>query len=238
MPVQFTLQDLAIAITAKDLNPTVVNPDLLKYSGVVPSDWELARAPITTKQGVQVAFANGLTIMAEPKRVMFAEPLLGKSTEEILLADMIQKYSQILPNVEFKTASVNIRGYITVQDRADKYVVDQLLSTGDWKDDCIGASLNLIFKSDRSPLYLTIADALLQKDDETKEPIVMFVGRFNYDLKGETAEDSSRNLRQITENLSFDIGHFTEVIERKFLQIASDDHLEVPNLFAMASDVV
>jgi len=34
------LQELAISIKAKDLNPTVINPDFLKYTGIVPNEWE------------------------------------------------------------------------------------------------------------------------------------------------------------------------------------------------------
>jgi hypothetical protein len=38
-----TIQELALALTAKNHSPTLLNSDFLKYSGIVPPDWELAR---------------------------------------------------------------------------------------------------------------------------------------------------------------------------------------------------
>jgi hypothetical protein len=63
------IQELAIAIIAKNINPTVLNTDFLKYTGVIPSDWELERSPVYANGVAQIIFSNGLAIVAQPNRI-------------------------------------------------------------------------------------------------------------------------------------------------------------------------
>ncbi|MBX9255594.1 hypothetical protein H1Q63_16925, partial [Desmonostoc muscorum CCALA 125] len=56
MSQSLNIQEIAIAIAAKQHNPTILTPDFLKYSGIVPSDWELSKPPIITDSAAQVVF--------------------------------------------------------------------------------------------------------------------------------------------------------------------------------------
>lgn len=240
MSQKFVVQDLVISITAKNLNPTVVNPDLLKYTGVVPTEWELAREPIYTKRAVQVAFNNGVNIIAEPSGVMFAEPLVNKSVESILVSSIAQKYAQTLPNMEFNAVGINLRGYISFdgsQELAGRYISEKLLAPGAWQEEGMRASLNLVYNYERAPLYLNITEAVLQENDETTTPIVMFSGRFNYKLIGEDAKEKLSRLRQALENLQDDLKLYSELINNKFLEQAVSDRIAVPKIFAMTPAV-
>jgi hypothetical protein len=84
-------QEFGIIIAAKNHKPTILNPDFLKYSGIVPTEWELARQPIYTQSVSQVAFINGIVIIAEPTRVMFIEAIENKAVEEIAITAIAKK---------------------------------------------------------------------------------------------------------------------------------------------------
>ncbi|MBX9255406.1 hypothetical protein H1Q63_15930, partial [Desmonostoc muscorum CCALA 125] len=56
MNQSLNIQEMAIAIAAKQHNPTILTPDFLKYSGIVPNNWELAKPPIITDAAAQVVF--------------------------------------------------------------------------------------------------------------------------------------------------------------------------------------
>jgi hypothetical protein len=47
------LQEIPIALAAKNLNPNLLNIDLLKYAGIVPDDWELSRPTVYANNLVQ-----------------------------------------------------------------------------------------------------------------------------------------------------------------------------------------
>ena len=95
-------QEFGIIIAAKNHKPTILNVDFLKYSGIVPTDWELARQPIYTQSVSQVAFTNGVAIVAEPTRIMFIEAIENKAAKEISVPNIAKKYISALPNVEYE----------------------------------------------------------------------------------------------------------------------------------------
>jgi hypothetical protein len=45
----------------------------LRYSGIIPEDWELARQPVRTPQAAQVSYQNGISIVAYADRTVFVE---------------------------------------------------------------------------------------------------------------------------------------------------------------------
>jgi hypothetical protein len=91
MTPKVTIQELALALTAKNHSPTFLNSDFLKYSGIVPPDWELARPPILDPQISQVAFTNGLNIVAQSNAITFIEALKAKPLEDTKIPAVIRK---------------------------------------------------------------------------------------------------------------------------------------------------
>ena len=61
-----TIKDLSITIAIQNYSPTLLTPDFLSGSGVVPKDWELSRQPTVSARGTQLAFTNGVQIEARP----------------------------------------------------------------------------------------------------------------------------------------------------------------------------
>ena len=83
MSANLQLQELAISINAKDLNPAVVNPDFLKCTGIIPSEWELAKQPVYNNGVLQILFNTGLGIFVHPNGVTVVENVSQKPQEEI-----------------------------------------------------------------------------------------------------------------------------------------------------------
>ena len=67
------LQELGIVVAMQQPNPNLVTAEFLKLSGIIPADWQLAREPINTDSAAQLLFTNGVSIVAEPNRIMFGE---------------------------------------------------------------------------------------------------------------------------------------------------------------------
>lgn len=225
MSQELILQDLFFIITSKNQKPTILNFDFLKFSGIVPSSWELARQPIYTNNVAQVIFTNGIAITAEPQRVMFAQSIFGKEIESILIPEIARKYAQTLPNMDFDAVSVNIRGYVPFsgsQDTAREYITQNLLSRGAWQSEGelpMRASLNLVYKLKRSPFFLNITEAAIRNEEEdTTTPIVMFGGSFSYEISGNQSAEKAAILYQAIDNWQADLEDFSKIINNKFLE--------------------
>lgn len=70
MMENFQVQELLIVIAVRQQNPSILTADFLKYTGIIPSDWELARPPVLTNTAAQVVYQNGVSIVAEVNRVI------------------------------------------------------------------------------------------------------------------------------------------------------------------------
>lgn len=235
------VQELVIVIAANNHNPTILNPDFLKYSGIARADWELARQPIYTNRVAQVIFTNGISVVAEPNRVMFFEAIDGKAAASVIIPGMAHKYVETLPNIEYQAISHNPRGYAAFdsqQDAASKYIAETLLSPGAWQEvgyEPVRTTLNFAYTLERGQFNLSVNSAALRQQDETTTPIVLFSGNFSYELVGDTGAERLQNLHQAIDNWQGDLETYKDIVNTKFLADKAKNEVVVPNLFAMSA---
>jgi hypothetical protein len=241
MTTSLVVQELVIVIAAKNLNPIVLTPEFLKYSSIVPAEWELARQPMCTQQGSQVTFTNGISIVAQPQRVMFAEAIDGKVAAEVAIPSIARKYVQTLPNLDYQAIGLNPRGYITFDSEpgaAHKYISEKLLSAGEWQEvgtAPVRATINLAYTLERGVFNLSVNEAALRQPDETITPLVLFSGNFSYDIAGKNGEEKLTSLYQAIENWQADVDSYKNIINTKFLASKAEPKVMVPDLFAMSA---
>ncbi|MGB3755003.1 MAG: hypothetical protein WBA07_01330 [Rivularia sp. (in: cyanobacteria)] len=81
------------------------------------------------------------------------------------------------------------------------------------------ASLNLVYKLQRAPFYLTVTEAALraEAEGETNTPIIMFSGSFSYELDGENNAEKLLKLNSVFDNWQSDLEDYKNIISNKFL---------------------
>lgn len=234
------MQELVIVVAIKNHNPTILTPDFLKYSGIIPADWELAREALSTNRITQVVFANGISIIAEPTRVIFGEVIVGKATTAILLPSIIRKYVETLPNVDYQAVGINPIGYVEFKNQPDaarKYLAETLLSTGAWQEvgtAPVQATLNLTYTLLRGQFNLSVNSTVLKQADETTTPIVLFSGNFSYDVASIAESERRAGLAQAIENWQADLKTYQDIVNTKFLASSSISNPVAPDLFAIS----
>ncbi|MEO1004362.1 MAG: hypothetical protein AAFW67_00655, partial [Cyanobacteria bacterium J06638_38] len=75
LPKTQFIEEIALIIAAQDLTPTMMSPDFLKFSGIVPQEWELAQDPVLNPNFAQLNFTNGIGISAKPRTITISESL-------------------------------------------------------------------------------------------------------------------------------------------------------------------
>jgi hypothetical protein len=218
------IQHVAIAIATKNHNPTLLTFDFLKYSDIVPNDWELARQPIVNNQGSQVVFRNGINLVAQQELLSFIEVIGTKDISEIHIPAIARNYVKALPNVEYQAVGIDIRGYITANQLSGEAEVQKfmntLLASAPWQEvgnAPVKAAIQLVFSLDRSQFNLSINEGKLYVNEETI-PIVLFSGNFSYNIVGNSKQERLQSLQQLIHNWQEDLKVYLEIINNKFLQ--------------------
>jgi hypothetical protein len=220
------IEELTISLVIKNFNPNLLSYELLTMSGIVPSDWELARQPISNPRGSQVSFKNGVNIIAQPNNISFVEGLGNKEINSLQFANVAQKYVNKMSNAEYQGISISPKIIVPFgleEDGGKNFINNSLLNQGAWFN--FGnitpqASLNLFYQLDRSQLVLNINPAKLQQPNETTISAVLFAGSFNYNLTELTGDLRLKTLMDITNSWQKDLDIFRELIYQKFLQKA------------------
>lgn len=245
---QISVQELVIVIAAKNNNPTILTADFLKYSGIIPGDWELARQPVFTNSASQVVFTNGVSIVAETNRIIFIEQVADKSADSITIPQIARKYVETLPNAEYQAVGLNPRGYASFEqseDAARNYVSQTLLAPGAWQEigtTPVRATVNYIYTLERGQFNLSVNEAAMRQADESITPIVLFSGNFSYEIASNSKEEQLKNLYKALSNWQADLDTYADIVNNKFFatptaQLKPTPSV-VPNIFAMPAPAI
>jgi hypothetical protein len=221
MTKNFEIQELAIAITAKNLKPTVLTPDFLKYTGIIPEDWELAREPVFNNFVVQLFYKTGVGIVAQPNNITVVEVVGQKKPAEIQIPQITQKLIEKLSQVEYQRVGINPRGFVTFNSDAEayQYINGKLLSPGSWQQfqgAKVNAALQLSYPLQGGILNLNINQANVQFPDKVV-PAILFSGSYNYSLSGDTAPEKMQSLQQVISNWQNSVNTFQKLLAENFL---------------------
>jgi hypothetical protein len=180
-------QEIAIVIAVPVENPTMLNEVFLKQAGIIPIDWQLEREPIYSDRVAQIMFTNGLSIIAQPDRLMFLEIVGDKSIETLRAGEVAQKYIATLKMADYRSVGINFRSYAPQNspDAATAYINSELLTAGSWQQynhSKVRASVNLNYDLGDRQLNLSIDAATIQFPTPLPHPAVVFSGTFSYDL--------------------------------------------------------
>ncbi len=235
---QLITQELAIVVSVKTQNPTILNEDFLTQTGIIPSDWKIAREPIYNDRVGQIVFENGFSIVAQPDRVMFLEAVGDKAIDSISAGEVAQKYVATLKLADYQAVGINFRSYVAYNspEAASDYINTQLLAGGSWQQYGTGvrAALNLVYDLSERQLNLSINDASIQFPEQLATPVVLFAGNFSYDVSKISTGDRVTKIAGLISNWQQDLSEYTALITERFISEgenieckSSNDALEI-----------
>ncbi len=217
------IQELAIAISAKNLNPTMLSQEFLKQTGIVPNQWELAKKPVLGQNLSQVTFQNGVSIVAQPRTITFMESLGTKQPNELNIPKVARQYVEKLPNTDYQGLSITPKTLVPFPGKnegARNFITKTLLSPGPWQDygnTPVQAGLNLLYQLDRCQFSVSINEAKLQMPDKSSIPALLFAGNFNYNVGGESPQEIIEKLKKGIDDWQSDLNAFQEMVNQRFL---------------------
>ncbi len=220
------IEEFVITIGAKNLDPTMLSPDFLKFSGIVPNEWELAQQPVKSPRGSQVSFQNGVNVISQPGTISFIEAAANKDLPQLQFAQVAQRYVQKFPLAEYQNLSISPKVIVPFPEEKDggnMFINKRLLAPGPWHDfgnTSLQGSLNLFYQLEKCQFRLTINPARLQQPNETIISAVLFSGTFNYNLAEVAVDQRINQLVQVINNWDQDLTIFRELIFEKILQKA------------------
>jgi hypothetical protein len=218
------VQELAIVVAVREFDPTLVTPDFLRQTRIVPADWQVIGEPVRSFQGSQINYQAGVSVIAQPQRISFAELAADKSPDTLAIPRLTTGFSQLLSNLDYIGVGINFRGFVDFGEdpnRAREFIFQNILAAGSWQKigtTPVQAGINLGYTFDDRRLNLTINDALLQVPEKPASSVVLFSGNFDYDLGANaSASDRLLRLREIVNGWQKDLDTYQDVVSKFIL---------------------
>lgn len=219
------IQELAIVVIAKGLNPTSFTPDFLVNSGIIPADWLLARKPVVNQQVSQIVFQNGISLTAQPGKITFSESIDTKADEELLVAKLADKYIEVLPQANYVALGINPQKVEIFNERSQDvqtFMTKTLLQPNSWQDmgtQPMQASFNLFYQLEDCRLQLTLNPTELRLPNEASVPGLLFSGNYHYELAAEGSDSREKEIREALSHWQANLSDYRSLIEDKFLAL-------------------
>ncbi|NER35206.1 MAG: hypothetical protein F6J93_14545 [Oscillatoria sp. SIO1A7] len=226
------MQELSLVLAIEDYKPILLNPDFLKYGGIVPRDSELVQEPILTEQMSQISFTNSLNFLAEPGRIIFSQYLEGTDSKDIKVPDVVHKYLKALPYARYLGFAINPGSYVTFEgegeDAASNYIKNTLLAPGAWRElgqKSLAATMSLTYDLDGRQFRLNVSQVKLQRSDRPDRRAIAFEGHFPYVIAGNKISERHQNLKQLIDNWQADLKTYRDIVNRRFLNLEAPGDL-------------
>lgn len=217
-----TLQDLelvefSVVLVALPGNPTIINPDFLKHSGIVDENLSAREPVITTPVFSQVTFEDGSTVKADPDRMIFEQVGDPLARTNIRCPEMAKRFVKLFPTLQYKAVGINPKGFRALPENSpvQERVSDALLDRGEWlsfKDTKPEIQLKAIYPFEKRRITMDLVEARRWDDRDGTTRKIVFQGNFHRDLQGATRPTEQNELLSILSSWEEDLSDFSTLM--------------------------
>lgn len=210
------LVNISVVVTASDHNPTILNPDFLDRTGIVPSEWgwSPSESPITTPPFASVKYDSGVSITVESNKLQITG-VKEKSPTDTKIADIAVAYMRTLQYVQYKAIGVNFDCVLSQNDVVT-FLKNRFLKDDFSSDDQLESlGLKLVYATeaaDRFTLTLDPAKKVGGEEDKPQE-VIIAKGNFHKDISAYSDIEEAVNTFPVVRNCwDFYIGSLEKIL--------------------------
>lgn len=209
MQKEFVFSELSIVIVAENHNPTLLNPDFLKFNDIVPREWVVGQPPLCTHPISQVEYKNGIKITAELNKLILFQPKYVDSHSDSNIPDIAKRYVEVLRHVNYIAVGINPRGHFEFDNNniLANYFINKLLRKGPWADFSGGVrsvSIKLSYQLESGTFSVGIDQASLRTDKTRANNLLSISGNFHHTISTNT-EKTYNKVIEIVDDMDSDL---------------------------------
>jgi len=225
------IQELAITLSAQNLNPTMLTLDNLRSLGVIPADWELAKQPVLNQLQARLNFKNGVNLVAQQRKITFAEPINAQNAQAVKAPSIAKVFMAKFAQAGYQTLSIAPKTIVSFGAQEPRnprqFIAETIISRGPWQEIGTGlpqASVNFVYQLENCQLNLSVNEVLLrtQNDPNQSAQALLFSGSFNY-YSQQQGESAASQLQGQIDRWSENMETFREIVHQKFLGKSEGD---------------
>ena len=219
------LVELSVVLVATSNNPSIINRDFLIHNEIVGKDCPLREDSLATPVFSQVAFEGGVTVRADPDRVMFIQSTSEVRLTNIICADMAERYVRTVPHVPYRAVGINPKFHLGMDEATSGSVANALKDRGSWlsyKDSEPEIQLKAIYPFSSRKIIMDVLGATRRLRNGQGVPGLLFTGNIHRDLGQTTQQGRIEALVSIIRSWENDVLDFGTLVHKFELHAVQD----------------
>lgn len=211
------LIEFSVVLAATSNNPSILNPDFLFHNEIVDASCEVKDPRISTPAFSQVVFQNGLTVKADPDRVIFEQRGTKLGVEEIVCPDIANRYLKKVPHVPYRAVGINPKGHRPSEGKAADRVADALIDQGAWlsfKDCTPEIQVKAIYRYTNRTIIMDIAEIERMGQEAKLIPGLLFQANIHRDIQAANPAKRIQSISSIFSLWREDLNDFFSIVAK------------------------
>jgi hypothetical protein len=231
--LRIDLTSFAIVVLARAHNPSILNPDFLKYNDIAPAGYTpvdvVCTAPIA-----HVVYREGISVVAEFDSLQFIDEDRMRIPFDSPIPRVAVKYIDVLPHVRYNAVGVNFAGHFAKSGTAPSmarlynlsFIKERFIKEGPWfspESGITGIGINLTYAHGGIKSTIEIGTTDIIAPDETpadasgriptdaggRIPVISFKANYHVD----TEEGDIKRIKSFIMDWQKIFEIFTEFVE-------------------------
>ena len=204
-----------VVLVAEQIDPNTIGETFLRQHSIIQDDYVVAQTPILTPVLSQIVFRNGLSIVAEPSRLLIVHKGDDLDTDTNRCSEFAIKYLDCAPLPPFKAIGINFRSVVPRTDEDSeklnmaRFFKDhaQWLQFGDTTPDL---SFKANYRGRDKTINLEVGPA--QKQGDSSHIGLLHVVNFHRDLDFVDTTQTHSRLTTILSDWKHDLHEFEQIV--------------------------
>ena len=126
------LLELSVVLVANQNDPSILNPDFLRFNGIVDKALKLKQPPMSTPMFSQLVYEGDISVRAEPHRFVFEQKGQPLSEDECVVPEIAGLFVKTVSHIPYNAIGINAKSFRSPNHKSRYSVADTLLDGGEW----------------------------------------------------------------------------------------------------------
>ena len=211
------LVEVAVVLVANSIDPAMINPDFLRYDGIVDRALPVTGQPISTPVFSQATFEGGITVTAEPNRFVFVQQAEPLREDACTVPEIARRFLNKVPHPLYNATGINAKAVRSLDGELVNGVADALVNGGQWmtfNEVLPVVGLKAVYSYDDRRFTLNI-DGAKRKNSEGSESFgLLFQANVHRDIAGTSQQERLDRMQSILSGWIEDVSDFMFLVEK------------------------
>ena len=211
------LAEVSVVLVANQNDPSILNPDFLRYNGIVDKALKLAQPPMSTPMISQVMFKGDIAVRAEPNRFVFEQKGQPLSEDECVAPEIAGRFVKKVSHIPYSAIGINAKSFRPPNDESPYGVADTLLDGGKWmsfRDVRPDVHLKAVYSYEGRRITLDVGGVGSMRSDGALGHGLLFQANIHRDIAERDQERRIENASAILGAWKEDISDFNDLVAK------------------------